>query len=50
MESAREFRNTQCSEMLDVRVKEIEAVVSYVKELADGVEPLNLLDPEGKYR
>uniref|UniRef100_A0A7S0BP24 1-alkyl-2-acetylglycerophosphocholine esterase n=1 Tax=Rhodosorus marinus TaxID=101924 RepID=A0A7S0BP24_9RHOD len=46
IESAHEFR----SEMLGVRVQEIDSVVCYVKELADGVEPLNLLDPEGKYR
>eukprot|EP00189_Rhodosorus_marinus_P002708 CAMPEP_0113966056 /NCGR_PEP_ID=MMETSP0011_2-20120614/8108_1 /TAXON_ID=101924 /ORGANISM="Rhodosorus marinus" /LENGTH=393 /DNA_ID=CAMNT_0000978677 /DNA_START=219 /DNA_END=1400 /DNA_ORIENTATION=- /assembly_acc=CAM_ASM_000156 len=43
---AHEFR----SQMLSVRLKEVEAVAEYVKELANGVEPLNLLDLEGKYR
>ncbi|KAJ8900928.1 hypothetical protein NDN08_000226 [Rhodosorus marinus] len=49
-DSTGEFANKLSRQMLSVRVQEVEAVVDYIKELAVGVEPLNLLDPEGNYR
>ncbi|KAJ8900929.1 hypothetical protein NDN08_000227 [Rhodosorus marinus] len=48
--STGEFAHKFRTQMLSVRVQEVEAVVDYTKELAVGVEPLNLLDPEGNYR